>query len=91
MPVPVHPWLHLVFDLLAWASGGLLALFLYRWRLHEFAPAVAARNGPVYAVALALGAVAGAWAFGSLNTGLAHPSHSIAGGLAGGILAVELY
>jgi phosphatidylglycerol:prolipoprotein diacylglycerol transferase len=45
-------------------------------------------------VALALGAIGGAWAFGSWNTGLMgvpHPSHSIAGALAGGIVAVELY
>jgi phosphatidylglycerol---prolipoprotein diacylglyceryl transferase len=41
-----------------------------------------------------VGAIAGAWAFGSWNTALSavpHPSHSIAGALAGGIVAVELY
>jgi prolipoprotein diacylglyceryltransferase len=91
VPIPVHPWLHLLFDLIAWASGGLLAFILYRWRLREFAPSVSARMGPGYAIALAIGAVVGAWLFGSLNTGLAHPSHSIAGGLAGGILAVEAW
>lgn len=47
-----------------------------------------------YALALVAGAVAGAWGFGSWNTVLTavpHPSHSIAGALAGGIVAVELY
>jgi prolipoprotein diacylglyceryltransferase len=44
-----------------------------------------------YALSLAGGAIAGAWIAGSLNTGLSHPSHSIAGGLAGGIAGVELW
>src|SRR3569623_2520204 len=50
--------------------------------------------GVGYAFALAAGVIAGAWACGSINTGLTaipHPSHSIAGALAGGIIAVELY
>ena len=92
--VPTDPHLHLVFDLLAWGSAALLARLLYAWRLKEQAGAVAAGIGPAYAFALAAGAIGGAWAFGSLNTGLAaipHPSHSIAGALAGGIVAVELY
>jgi prolipoprotein diacylglyceryltransferase len=42
-------------------------------------------------VALAGGAIAGAWLFGSINTGLTHPSHSVAGALAGAIAAVEIY
>jgi len=92
--VPTDPHLHLLFDLLAWGSAALLARFLYRWRLKDDASAVAGRLGPAYAFALAAGAIAGAWAFGSINTGLSaipHPSHSIAGALAGGIVAVELY
>jgi prolipoprotein diacylglyceryltransferase len=94
MHIATHAWLHLVFDLLAWASGGLLAFILYRWRLREIAGSVAARTGPGYALSLAAGVVAGAWLFGSINTALAaipHPSHSIAGGLAGGIVAVEIW
>ena len=54
----------------------------------------AARTGPLYVVALAVGAIAGAWGFGSWNTALTaipHPSHSVAGALAGGIIGVELY
>jgi prolipoprotein diacylglyceryltransferase len=81
---------HVLFDVLAWLSGGLLGWWLYRWRLHEFASPL--RNAGVgYALALAGGAIAGAWIAGSLNTGLLHPSHSIAGGLAGGIAGVELW
>jgi prolipoprotein diacylglyceryltransferase len=81
---------HLLFDVLAWASAGLLARLLYSWRLHEIAPP---RNaiGLGYALSLAAGAIAGAWLAGTLNTGILHPSHSIAGALAGGIAAVELW
>ena len=76
--------------MLAWLSAGLLARVLYRWRLHEIALPV--RDiGVGYALCLGAGAIAGAWLAGSLNTGLAHPSHSIAGALAGGIVAVELW
>jgi prolipoprotein diacylglyceryltransferase len=75
---------------LAWASAGLLARLLYNWRLAELAsPLKVVSIG--YALSLAAGAAAGAWIAGSLNTGIAHPSHSIAGGLAGGIVAVELW
>lgn len=91
--VPTNPNLHILFDLLAWGSAALLGMFLYRWRLHE-AAGFATRIGRLYVVALAAGAIGGAWAFGSWNTALSvvpHPSHSIAGALAGGIVAVELY
>jgi phosphatidylglycerol:prolipoprotein diacylglycerol transferase len=67
---------------------------LYPWRLREQAALTAARIGPFYVVALAIGVVAGAWGFGSWNTALEavpHPSHSVAGALAGGIVGVELY
>src|SRR3954463_6374255 len=92
--VPTDVRVHLLFDIAAWASAALLARILYRWRLKDHAAEVAAKMGVGYAFALAAGAIAGAWAFGSLNTGLAaipHPSHSIAGALAGGIVAVELW
>lgn len=72
----------------------MLARLLYRWRLKEAATRVVGRLGPLYVAALAFGAIAGAWGFGSINTGLMavpHPSHSIAGALAGAIMAVELY
>src|SRR5690242_18592493 len=47
---------------------------------------------PAYFIALSLGAIAGAIALGSLNldlAGLGPLGHSIAGALAGGIIAVE--
>jgi len=67
---------------------------LYRWRLKALSAEVVRGTGPFYVAALAAGAIGGAWAFGSWNTALSavpHPSHSIAGALAGGIVAVELY
>jgi phosphatidylglycerol:prolipoprotein diacylglycerol transferase len=91
--IPTNPNFHILFDLLAWGSGAALAAFLYRWRLRE-AAGIVTRTGPLYAFVLAIGAIGGAWAFGSWNTGLSavpHPSHSIAGALAGAIVAVELY
>ena len=94
MPLPTNPAFHLLFDLLAWGSALLLGRVLYRWRLREAAERIAPALGPLYVVALAAGAIAGAWLFGSLNTAMAaspHPSHSIAGALAGGIFGVEIY
>jgi phosphatidylglycerol---prolipoprotein diacylglyceryl transferase len=75
---------------LAWASAGALARLLYKWRLAELASPLGIVSVG-YALSLAAGAAAGAWIAGSLNTGILHPSHSIAGGLAGGIVAVELW
>jgi phosphatidylglycerol:prolipoprotein diacylglycerol transferase len=75
-------------------SAGLLAHLLYRWRLRDAAARTVGGLGPAYAAALAVGAIGGAWAFGSWNTALfavPHPSHSVAGALAGGIIGVELY
>ncbi|MEA3031904.1 MAG: phosphatidylglycerol---prolipoprotein diacylglyceryl transferase [Sphingomonadales bacterium] len=94
LSVPTNIQLHLPFDILAWGAAGLLAHILYRWRLKEAAARIVARTGRLYVLAVAAGAIGGAWAFGSWNTGLMavpHPSHSIAGALAGAILAVELY
>jgi len=94
MPVPTNPQLHILFDLLAWLAAALFGRWLYSWRLRDLAAATAARTGPAYVAALAAGAIAGAWGIGSLNTGLAavpHASHSIAGALAGAIVAVEIY
>lgn len=94
LSLPTDPRLHILFDLLAWGAAGLFARFLYGWRLREAAEGVARSVTPGYVLALAAGVVAGAWLFGSLNTGLAavpHPSHSVAGALAGGIVAVEIF
>ena len=49
---------------------------------------------PGYFIALGIGAIAGALLFGSTNMGLAgfwQIGHSIAGAIAGGIIAVEIY
>lgn len=91
LTVPTDPDLHLLFDLLAWASAGFLARWLYLWRLKAMAARTVAGIGFGYALALAFGVIAGAWGFGTLGSDLARPSHSLAGALLGGIVAVELY
>lgn len=92
--LPTAPAAHYLFDGLAWACSLGVGLALYRWRLRETAQRVAAMTGPGYFAALVGGASAGAWASGSLNTmrsATPELSHSIAGALAGAIVAVELY
>lgn len=90
--VPTNPLAHYAFDLLAWIAAALAA----RWQFLRW-PDEAARlskvTSPSYFVALGLGAVAGAWLAGSANSvgAIFAPSHSIAGALAGGIVAVELW
>lgn len=92
--VPTNPLWHPVFDVTAWACGAAMGWALYRWRLKGAVAAVATKTGAGYFVALAAGAILGAWAAGSLNT-LRGPaptlSHSVAGALAGAIVAVEAY
>lgn len=91
--IATHPAAHYAFDALAWVSAALAA----RWQASRW-PDETLRlsriTDPSYFVSLALGALAGAWLFGSLNTmqgALFAPSHSVAGALAGGIIAVELW
>ncbi|HZK98704.1 MAG TPA: prolipoprotein diacylglyceryl transferase family protein [Caulobacteraceae bacterium] len=92
--VATSPAVHPLFDLAAWAAGAASGWAIWRWRLKGAALSLAARAGPGYFVALAAGAVTGAWLAGSLNT-LRGPdptlSHSIAGAMAGAIVAVEIY
>jgi phosphatidylglycerol:prolipoprotein diacylglycerol transferase len=92
--IPTAPWAHLVFDLIAWTAGAGMGWFLYRWRLRAMTLQIASKVGGGYFAALACGAAVGAWLSGSLNT-LREPmpefSHSIAGALVGGIVAVEIY
>jgi len=91
--VPTAWWAHYPFDLAAWTSAALAARWQYRrWpgQTHE----LARLTTPSYHVALALGALAGAWLLGSANSLrslVAAPSHSVGGALAGGIIAVELW
>lgn len=86
---------HTIFDLLAWIGAGLLGWWISRAGLLDgIAPARGFRSDPWYFACLAAGALAGAVAFGSANmrlAGLWPLGHSIAGGIAGGIVAVELY
>jgi len=92
--VPTSPAFHLPFDLLAWASGALAGWLFHRWRLKGEVVWTARTVGDGWFIAVAVGAVAGAWLAGSLNT-LQGPapalSHSIAGALVGAIAAVEVY
>lgn len=91
--VPTAWWAHYLFDLAAWTSAALVAHWQYR-RWPAETHALAAVTTPSYHVSLALGALAGAWVLGSANSLrslIAAPSHSVAGALAGAILAVELW
>jgi phosphatidylglycerol:prolipoprotein diacylglycerol transferase len=86
---------HTVFDLLAWASAGLLGWWIGRrgW-LAGYSARPRLKDDAYYFLALALGAMVGAVVFGSFNMGLAGLwtlGHSIAGAIAGGAAAVELY
>lgn len=91
--VPTAWWAHYIGDAAAWACAALAA----RWQ-HRQRPAgleqLARITEPGYFIALALGAVAGAWLIGSANSLRAlsfAPSHSVAGALAGAIAGVELW
>ncbi|MEW9853762.1 prolipoprotein diacylglyceryl transferase family protein [Novosphingobium sp. M1R2S20] len=84
-------WAHYLFDLAAWVGAALTARWQYR-RWPDQAEALARITTPSYFVVLALGGVAGAWLAGSANSLraiVAAPSHSLAGALAGAIVAVE--
>ncbi|MDF0490662.1 prolipoprotein diacylglyceryl transferase [Sphingomonas sp. H39-1-10] len=92
--IPTAPWAHTLFDVLAWAASAVTGTMLHRWRLRDATERLAQTTGSGYFAALAIGALAGAWALGSANTlRMATPilSHSIAGALAGAIIGVEIY
>ena len=93
IPVPTHPAAHYVGDALAWVAAALAARWQYK-RWPEEARALSKLVNPGYFLALGIGALIGAWVFGSANSLralISAPSHSIAGALAGGIVAVELW
>jgi|ERR1044072_3362168 prolipoprotein diacylglyceryltransferase len=91
--VPVSPLYHYIGDAAAWALAFLGARWVYRHR-RQSVSALAAQTEPGYFLTLAAGAIAGAWLAGSLNSlrfAFPTPSHSIAGALAGAIVAVEIW
>lgn len=91
--VPTNPAAHYLFDALAWIGSASAAWWQSR-RWPGEALRLSRITEPSYFVALGLGALIGAWLFGSGNSMIGPipvPSHSIAGALAGGIVAVELW
>jgi phosphatidylglycerol:prolipoprotein diacylglycerol transferase len=85
--------IHTCFDVLAWISGALMGLFVSRMGWLKTRARTPMRD-PGYFIALGLGAIGGALLFGSLNLGLAGRwvlGHSIAGAIAGGVVAVEAF
>ena len=87
--IPTAPWYHYIGDLAAWVTAFVGARWVYR-RRPATVESLARQTAPSYFVALALGAALGAWLLGSANTLRdVHPalSHSIAGALAGAIVA----
>ena len=92
--VPTAPWIHPVFDVLAWSAGAALGWRVHRWRLREATVRIAGAVGPGYFAALVAGAAPGAWLAGSLNTlrdSTAVLSHSVVGALVGAVVGVEAY
>src|SRR5262249_2925794 len=83
--------IHGAFDVLAWLTAGLAALWLTRVEKVTF-PAVT--TDLPYLAAILLGAGMGAYLFGPANmwlSGVPGLGRSIEGAVAGGIIAVELY
>jgi prolipoprotein diacylglyceryltransferase len=86
-------FIHTTFDILAWLSAALIGWLVSRpgWLVARTRTPL---RDPGYFIALGLGAIAGALLFGSLNMGLAGRwalGHSIAGAIAGGVIAVEAF
>jgi hypothetical protein len=79
--------MHAVFDLLALITAGMA------FRLVPVGPSAPWRTHPDYLVAASIGASIGAYAFGSFNlwvSGVHGLARSVEGGLAGGIVGIEL-
>jgi prolipoprotein diacylglyceryltransferase len=89
----MHSFLvHATFDVLAWLAAGAAALWVGRTGRIGFPVPEPMRIG--YVAALLIGAALGAYALGTANLWLSGQSgiaRSIEGGVAGGILAIELY
>ncbi len=84
--------IHILFDVLAWMTAIASLITARRLWFHE--PVVSGDLRFGYLVAVLFGAGLGAWAFGTANlwfSGIEQFGRSIAGALAGAILATELY
>jgi prolipoprotein diacylglyceryltransferase len=84
---------HVFFDLAAWLSAWAVARLVAHGGWLAVRPRTLGQD-PAYFIALGIGAIAGALLFGSGNMSLAGDwriGHSIAGAVAGGIVAVELF
>ena len=84
---------HIAFDVFAWAAAGLSLLWLTRRSGVSFPAAATTRDLP-YIAFLIFGAGVGAVLFGTANLWLSHEAgiaRSIEGGIAGAIIAIELY
>lgn len=85
--------IHTIFDALAWLSAWAMSVFIARSGYLDSLRRTPTRD-PGYFIALGLGAIAGALLFGSWNMTLADMwqiGHSIAGAIAGGVVAVEIF
>jgi prolipoprotein diacylglyceryltransferase len=85
--------IHFVFDIAAWISAWFIGREVTRRYVRDRDVRTPFRD-PGYFIALGIGAIAGALLFGSLNMTLAgfwQIGHSIAGAVAGGIVAVEIF
>jgi phosphatidylglycerol:prolipoprotein diacylglycerol transferase len=84
--------LHIVFDILAWASAALAGWIAARIAPSPFPLGAALKRD--WLVTVVTGAAAGAYLFGTLNlwaSGQAGVARSIEGAIFGGVLAVELW
>src|SRR4030095_10727258 len=83
-----------VFDLAGWIPAALMAVLVGRVGLLGSHASRTPFSDPGYFIALGIGALVGAIFVGSLNLNLAGTfalGHSIAGGIIGGIVGVEIY
>jgi len=86
--------IHTVFDLAGWMTAALMAVVVGRLQLLGASVSRTPFTDPGYFIALGIGALVGAIFVGSLNLNLAGTfalGHSIAGGIIGGIVGVEIY
>jgi prolipoprotein diacylglyceryltransferase len=85
---------HLLSEIGAWLAALLTAWLMYRWRFRERVEDLSPQLGAGYFVALSLGGLVGAFAFGTGNILLSGESgigRSILGGLVSAILFIEVY